>query len=337
MESLKLPITESPICGLQYLAYPLVISLKYDNYPWFFNNYIQLEAPKEAFLDSWGCNVTFSGGWFQNVPCIEYQIIKRVDFLNNSQGIVSQINNFLAKDWYIYSIFDEFFVPDRISYRSKHNLHDFLLFGTDLTEEYYTILGYGKNSILDESTISFRGFVDAFESQFNDSINDVNIYRINKTYKSEFNLKQVYELLCEYLKSQSSSHLYKYNVPFNDSKIYGFEVYDFVIRYFQSLAQDAENSDIRPLCILYEHKSCMVMRLEYMLKNSHINISQDLLDMFIEIKAEMLKIRNMQIAINFVKGLYKYETIIFALEKIKNIERIAIEYLLNEIHTTLNK
>jgi hypothetical protein len=338
MQIIKLPIVRSPICSLQYLAFPLVIVLNNDNSPWFLSNYIQLEAPKEGLFDTWGCNVTFSGGWFPNVPCLEYHIMERPDFFKLPGNTVSKFNEYLKQGWYVEAIFDEYFIPRRRSYKSNHFLHDFLLYETDMDKEQFTIIGYNDKRLFSESTVDFNAFTEAFECQIKENCTKVNILRLNQNFKSQFNLRQVFELLDEYLNSKDSSYRYEYNTPENNYlKVYGLEVYDFTISFFENLLTESTWSDIRPLCVLHEHKTCMLIRLKYMIENRYISISDDLLAEFVKIENDVIKMRNIQLKYNITKNTELIKAIISRLKETRSKEKNAIECLLNTINSTLEQ
>jgi hypothetical protein len=160
MSIIQLPIAESPIVGLQCLAYALCILLNYKEcLPWFYSNYIQL-----VWHSDFTSQLTFYPNWFNTNPMLDVQVLKKDTIKVNNINIHNFIMNCINHKSYFYAAFDEFHVPHRPSYGNRHFYHDFMIYGYDSIQKEYMLLGYTDRRIFEKTKISFAQFEKAFFS-----------------------------------------------------------------------------------------------------------------------------------------------------------------------------
>src|SRR5690554_1664231 len=198
MSKLQLPIAETPIKALQYLAYPLCALLSHQEcLPWFYNNYIQLEFVIKNRL------LKFVDGWLTNIPVLEVQKMqKKYFFAICKEDIDHSIGRAIRDGWYFYSVFDEFYVPNRFAFQKEHFFHDFLLYGYNDSDNTYSILGYTKDFIFEPTEISYKNFDQAFQKGdfHSDHFGDhwIFLFRKMDNLPCHFNLKYVYDQIYDY-------------------------------------------------------------------------------------------------------------------------------------------
>ena len=120
----------------------------------------------------------------------------------------------------------------------------------------------------------------------------------------------------------------KYTVPYwQDEKIYGLDIYGYIISIFKDI--DISINDKRMLHMLWEHKKCMQMRVNYMIEQSIIKVDNDLVTMFgkLEKRAEQLKLLQLKMCIENDVSLCRQ--IVSKLEKMRELDEKAMRYLLN--------
>jgi len=346
MDSKKLLVSKSPIVGLQYLAFPLAVLLNHKEcLPWFYSNYIQLEAPKDSLLDEWNCNVIFTGGHLLDIPCFKVHTLPKKHFCNvlckDSSEIINNINGFLSDDWYFISHFDEYYIPNRSFYQKEHRYHDFLINGFNNIEGCYNLIGFATNEMFMETEVKYDEFVKGISSDIDpDAVFDMIFYRKRGNFRYDFDLPFVKGLLMDYLNSKDSSSKYRCNISerANTAKVYCMEVYSYLKRFYESCMEIEAPSDMRPIHLIWEHKNCMLLRLKYMFENNIINYNDNLYNSFKKIENMVLVLKNMSLKFFFTENKRLLVEIINSIDKIKILDQNAIEALLEEINkSTVSK
>ena len=320
-----LPVAESPIRCLQYLSYPLNILANDNDYlPWFYSNYIQLAWNRD--LSSLLTFYYFGDvpDW-RNILWIDYQSFHKNIFALNNIDISSFIVNSINEGWYFYTSYDEFYIPDTLVYNTQHFIHDFLIYGYNLEDQTYSILGYTRDMVMRKRKIGFGDFRKAFLAGINDY--RVILMKKRKNFYYNFDIRNVYAMLSEYLYAKDTSMNYSaYRNPDPD-KVYGMEIYKYLKMYFEK----PDSFDMRPLHLFYEHKKCMTQRIKYMNANGFLIHCEYLNDIFIKIEAKCLILRNIQLKYIVTKNKRNIEKILHELHEIETAERNGIEIALEEI------
>lgn len=321
---LQLPIADSPIIGLQYIAYPLCILLNYEeSFPWFYSNYIQI-----LWSTKYNSSPTFFPESINTNPLLGVQYIKKQHLARHNISIHALIKESLESNQYIYSKFDEFYVPNRLAYGEVHYIHDFLLYGYDLDNSEYFLLGYNEKQHFAPTRISFSEFEKAFFSTHNEDPG-LDLINANLNTQYDFDVTLVCEMLDDYLNSRNSSERCRvYGVKYKDY-VFGMGLYEPMKGYFQSMKDSDEIIDLRLLHVLYEHKKCMSMRIKYMLENNYLDKNTTLYDDYVKIENKTLEIRNLQIKYNLHRNISYLDRTIQALTAIEAAEKALLEDLLN--------
>ncbi|MDP4095032.1 MAG: hypothetical protein Q8920_16945 [Bacillota bacterium] len=330
----ELPVAQSPITGLQYLAYPLSILLNHKEcFPWFYSNYIQLQwnkkfAPHFTF---------FIDNFLMNIPWLDMPSLNRRILQFNKIDLELFIINSIDEGYYFHSYFDEFFIPNRLAFQNQHFVHDFMITGYDLEKREYTILGFTKGRVFETCNVTFSDFYKAYNStecleRGNYWEYQVKLLRKTEDIKYEFDMHNVYDLLQDYLFSRDSSQrLRLYRNP-ESINIYGMEVYTYLRKYLGLLIKKEVARDLRPLYIFYEHKKCMAMRIKYMIENKFIQNTPEMMNTFVNIENSASLLYKLQIKHQFNNNPEMLQQIIERLYKLEDVEKQVMELTLEAIY-----
>ena len=324
----KLPIEKPPVYGYQFYAYPLAIILNHEEaYPWFYSNYIQVAFDKE-----FKSPVPFCFYMYDHTICpwLKVQKLQRDLIKFTNQDIIDFVIKSLNENYYVYLNVDEYYIPDRRTYKKRHFSHDILVYGYDINSETFDVLGFNKNVSFKSSKVSFSEFRKSYLylENIENECNQVYLYKFNPEGEYEFNKKLVIESLEDYLHSRNTSE--KFSMLLEPwERFYGMESYKQLYNYFEALIQGEVYIDIRNTHILWEHKKVMASRINFMLENQIIEtkIYQDAK----KIEDRALIIRNMFVKYSLVKDNDIILKIVDRLEGLKNDEEKLIKDLINAL------
>lgn len=316
MNKKSLPIATPPIVAFQYLAFPLaILSDKPDYLPWFHSNYIQLichkdlSASKVLFLDFYGhvFDENFNNTiYFTYHPWLE---IKHA-LVGGQTDIIPNLIECMQYDYYVYLKVDEFFIPDRSFYQKDHFVHDVLVFGYDLHEKSLDVIGFNNKGQFLRSRISVDQFDQAYKSgrQMDKNrtalgFHEFFLFKYKQNGKYDFDLDLVAELLDDYLNSRNTSDRFRmFKNPQNpELSAFGMEIYRYLIDYCRLLMEDLAEYDIRPFHLLWEHKKCMLSRMEFIQTNCNIKLPTSLIGSYGEIEKKCNEARMAVLKFYFTK------------------------------------
>jgi hypothetical protein len=251
MKKVILELEENPpIKFAQNIAYSLGIMLtKKKNYPWLYNNFIQVYCDRDIGFDSFRMNELY----FFKSPIFLPEIIDEAIMKKFNIDILDYVRFALdIKKWVFINWIDEYYNPERMLYKKGHFKHDLLIYGYDDETENFTIIGYDKNGQYKRSQLSYSDFLLGEPSR-------VHLLKINEDYEKHLKLDipHIKLLLKQYLNIVESTAV---GDELFDNSIYGQEVF----RYMTELINNKEYYDIRIILLFYEHKKCMMMRIEYL-------------------------------------------------------------------------
>lgn len=323
----ELAVVAPPIKGLQYIAYPLAIILNDEKgWVWFFSDYVQLIWYKNEKL------LSFYNKYINEIPtcipCLEFQCLDK-QFVIEKMDVIQFMIDAIDSGWYILSSYDERYIPNTKGYsRKQSRYHDFMMHGYDLKEQIFVFTIYNKSGKYERNVVDFDNFLKGFlNSQSNDfQFNRINLFRRKEKYEFYFDKVELVNQIECYIESKCIDA--KYTVPYwQDEKIYGLDIYGYIISIFKDI--DISINDKRMLHMLWEHKKCMQMRVNYMIEQSIIKVDNDLVTMFgkLEKRAEQLKLLQLKMCIENDVSLCRQ--IVSKLEKMRELDEKAMRYLLN--------
>jgi hypothetical protein len=281
MTSNELSVPQPPLISLLHHAYPLTAAQVHKDFlAWFYSNYIQLEYDLDNLRLNFFTNIIL--GNCVLCPILDYKILD-LEFLHLSHiDIIDFIVDSINMGYYVTTYLDEYFVPKRNAYQNHHNRHDTMIFGYDLNNKVLKIMGFDKKQHYCASNISFSEFGDSYAGCI-DKTTDVILFKAKDEFSYEpsykFDIINIINLLEDYLFSADTCERLRIIKNPKEGFTYGISVYKELIRYFQFVIENKIGlGDVKPLHLLWEHKKCMVSRIEYLIENNYIDSNNPFLE-----------------------------------------------------------
>ncbi len=346
----KLMINTNPLVRVyQYNAYANgVLSIDEKSLPWFLNNHIQLVFYKDNIEKNNIIFDFFTGNVFGGIPLLQYEAVNDNYHIKSSQAATIEfIKECINNGYYIYTFVNEFYIPNRLAYNKYDCSHDILIYGYDEDNHLCNTIGYTDKLQFNESEISFDAFYRAFQCDRNICIR---IFKLVDNIDSKFNISTVYEMLCDYANSTNCSNKlglyfdldtynkYYFEGRLNCGEVYGLSIYEGLIMYCQVILDNGNKMDMRPFYGNYEHKMCMLQRLDYMEEHNYLS-SCNIKDLYTDINKKAKTILNLVIKYNITKDKNIIRKIINLLNNLNANENDVVKKLLYEleIHNSILK
>jgi len=350
--SKQLPLNiQPPIVGYSSHAKALAI-LSTDSYylDWYYCNYIQLRCLKDfdtqldVPLDFYiGINKGDTNYYSIN-PFLYTQTLKRETLSLLEGNIVQFLIKCIDLNLYVDLMMEEYYIPNRASYKKRRFTHDNLIYGYNSNEKTFDIIGYDISRRYNPSKVSFTDLELAFHSiQISHWGQYVHLYNKEEflygppSERYKFSITNVISSLSEYINSFDSSISYKsYWYP-SEQFAYGIEVYAYLSNNIIKSKQHA--IDIRPIHILWEHKVCMLNRIKFINQLGYFSQSQYeyFYNAFESLANVMLVTRNLQLKYSFTFDEKIITTIIVNLDYVKNKEQDIISELIDVLKRAQNQ
>ena len=321
----ELPLVQSPIIGYQHHVYPLSILLNYNEcLPWFYSNYIQLEANLTA-----GSAFNFVYSWYNRNPWFCHEMLFLDTLTNNNINVLEFITNCIDLGKYVETSINHFYIPDSNFYKQKALIHDILIYGYDRSKKVIYTYGYLNNE-LKKSELTYDDFLQAFMNSGQNL--HINLLKKTNDFSYAFDIQWVIDQIEDYVFSRNTYERFRMyrNPPCNS--IFGLDTYKYLIDYLEALnLKKTDIYDIRHLQILYEHKKCMVKRIQYMIE---VNIRGNLDKYYKEyekIRRSTYRIRTSFLKLKFSRNTNILEKAILELTQVSKIEKMILEELLFDL------
>jgi hypothetical protein len=323
-----LPLTEPPVMGYLHHAYMLSIIGKSASFEdWFHSSYIQI------YNDYLTGGLNFYEHDFTRFqqPLLSHHSMCIDAFKKGSYDIVEFAKNGMDTDYYFYTFVDEKYIPGKTAYKLKQSFpHEVLLHGYDEATSLFQAVGFSDKFQYEKFTISYEDFAQGF-NHLKMTAKYMNNIHLLKPSEAEypFRLKQVTGLLEDYYLSRNTSEQYSMvRTPFQSA--FGMAVYDFLIEYFEKVMKGKAQLTVNSLHILWEHKKCMMSRVQYMQKKYSMLLDYDIAPLK-EVERLAYKTRDELIVFSMTNDPKCFQNIIKYLNQLKEKEKIAIGQLLDRI------
>ena len=191
------------------------------------------------------------------MPCLErYQI----SFRYTRPYIKEIIKQMIDEGYYVYyQGVDDFYLPGKSWYGTRHMSHDGIICGYDEADNTYSVAAYNINWVFDLIRIPQECFMQGIDSMLEQEIyGHLLAYKV-KDQDVELNEK----IIIKYLKEYLSHEVEKFPAE-EDGRVYGIAVYDFLAMYIGKLKDGSipyEKMDWRAIRPVWEHKKCMLERI----------------------------------------------------------------------------
>ena len=255
------------IIGIAILPYEIHV------YNWIFTNYMQLVFDLgvkrlDYFL---GYQRLFDYIPFSPfIPIISYEFDDFKEIVS-SDGFINCMISHISKGFYVAMELDEFYLPARRFYKKYNYCHSNLIYGFDLNDSTFDLLGYDSYPIY--SKVSFDEFILAidYEGKLNNKISFLK-FQENFNYY-EFNLPLMIDFLKEYIDSSNSGHRNDYFIRNNEAEAeYGLNI---IKKFIDEPDMYMALINAREICYtIAEHKEVMKKRIEFLYKRNILNIQE---------------------------------------------------------------
>ena len=330
-----LPVEYPPITSYISIAHTLSALWPYKEIimPWFCQQYIQLVSTKDYghFYDSVSDNTL---SFPVQCPFFEFQLLDKRRMYHYPEKFSEFLEFHILNDCYVISGVDEYYVSCSWNYQKKHYIHQALIYGCDTKEKQFFLSDFFRDrytqtevsyELIDEGDRSMPGELDKW-------FHEVSIFKYLERHEPFcINIDLIRLLISDYINCRDS--LYKINFSrYHDGSryCYGLQYYDNMA---ELLAGRRESIDIRPFHVLYDHKAAMLIRLEYLYRNSFLDTDdyQRLSFEITQLKKENFTLRQMVLKHNLRPERINLDSIIHKCMSLKQKEYDTFSLLLKAL------
>lgn len=313
------------------------LGLVQKKYPWVLSKYINCYYDPKAIGIFNHCMP--ERRYFSNSKVMLVQNFKfEKSFL--SLGVLDFVKwatKLIDDDWYIMGYYDEYYIPGKVSYKSKHFRHTMLIYGYDDELEVFYAMGYTKDGKYSSYTLTYGEFLSSINVEFDrereayikEGIDKIEFeaFKLNPEFDFTFDLKQLYTSLLDYINSQDSGYLRKKGFK------YGFDCEEEFVNYINS--QRGKVLDERYSRFFMELKELMVRRLEYL--TIERIVPAEILYEYKSICEQQKKIHLLFIKYNLTHNESIIDRLAEIMNKIIDVEKSILPRIKDEIYACLSK
>lgn len=329
MSNKVLPLSEPPVIAYLHHAYMLSITGQCASFKdWFHSSYIQLY---DDYLTG-GLNFFEHDFTRFQQPLLSHHSMCIDAFRSGGYDIIEFAKHCLDTDYYFYTFVDESYIPGKEAYKSKQRYtHEVLVYGYDAAAKEFQSIGFSDKFQYEKSTISFDNFALGFNHmEISASFrNNIHLLKPSLDVEYPFQLKQVAGLLEDYYLSRNTSEQYSMvRAPYRSA--FGMAIYDYLIQNFEDVLKGKVRLSINSLHLLWEHKKCMISRVQYMQQKYGMLLDYDITPLK-EIERLAYKTRDELIVFSISNDPKCFQNIIKYLSQLKDKEKAALGILLDRI------
>jgi len=342
-----LPIKYPPITTYLSHGYNLSALMNYEEFlPWFYTNYIHLKCLKELTQELvCDLNFYFPDGldYLQRIPFVKSQLLYKDIMSVLGCNIVSFLKDAISEGYYICTFVDEYYIPGKYIYQKKNNSHRILIYGFDDDLNIFNACGWENQVFRIDEIVSYNDFSAAFESDHNKDILlsnrgtlcfkiENNFYNVHQ-YKLD--IGYIYQALNEYLFSKNTSENFGvYSNKLDSTKYsFGMNAYNEFINYLHKLVDKQANPSHIAVNIIWEHKKCMLLRINYLKEMGYIT-NNIVVNSYKEVEKKAQICRNLMLKYLMLKDNSQINKMINLIGIIKSEEWNLLVSLLEDIKHT---
>ena len=269
-----LNINDSPLKYIMRFYVPTMIAFQKEEeaLPWFSSVYIQTKTRKNN-KDRWMVYQN-TNPFVTRLPLCFFSLIKK-----NAEFLFSVIKYLLLKEWYIFLNVDFFYLTEIKKDDKSHFNHSILVYGFDEEKQQMYLTGYCLGNKIETIEVSYEKFWQALSKC---KKNDVWIYKRRKNVRAQFDYQFFCQGVEDYVKSKSSL---KYQIKARSLSLphidcYGLKAHESLKKDLNDILNgDKKNVRVR-IYAYFELASNMVLRLNYIKKEYHLNALEDIIKGF---------------------------------------------------------
>lgn len=186
-------------------------------------------------------------------------------------GILDYIRAHVVSGEYINVHLDEFYLTHKDYYQTRHFVHENLIYGFDDEKQELYAYGIATRQQTQQYTISYLEFLTAYEkgklfyfcgAEYLDQEGyaPVLLCKVKEIPEYVFSFQEMQEKLKAYLHPKPEEKVGE------DIHVYGRDIYTWITRELTG-ETDYGIVDFRVFHLLYEHKKCILRRMEYLQEN----------------------------------------------------------------------
>lgn len=171
------------------------------------------------------------------------------------------IKNILDDGFYIFYYYaDDYYIPGKSGYGTRHIHHDGIILGYDENDDTYSIAGYNINWVFSLMRVPREDFMRAVKSSLdNKKYGNITYYKVRENVNVELDP----EMILKNLKKYIDADIDKFSLE-SDDQVDGIAVHDFMAMYIDRIRKgqlSPYQMDSRSMRPIWEHKKCMLDRI----------------------------------------------------------------------------
>ncbi|MGG4146495.1 hypothetical protein ABEW34_25645 [Paenibacillus algorifonticola] len=267
-----------------------------------------------------------------NNPWIYTQEIE-LSLINQWTDLDKFIISCIDKNQYVYINCDYFYVPYSNFYGKVNRRSQLLITGYDLEKNEFTLMDY-FNAQYRAVTVSIPALVHAAKQGiYGQALNrsKIVLIELNQVEHYEFNVSLASKLLKDYLYAGHSYERMPLFTKPRERAAFGMAIYADLQQFLDRIQQQSTVHSSLPFHILYEHKKCIRLLYDFLIKTGRIEPSAALADEFSLLIEKTLVLRNLYFKLEISEDLLLIDKMKQGVETIKALEISALEKLIGLI------
>lgn len=288
-----LPITEPIIKAYPDYVYPLSVLMNHtETKAWLYCNFLQLyflPADSASSLRYYYTDIN-NRLWNVRNPLLNYQVIHKEMLDRYNIDSIDFIIDSLNSGYYLYLYLDEYYLPNRISYKREHYIHTTFFYGYDNEEKKLYSYGYDDTRHFVYETLDFDLVKQAYDgcekAKFED-LDMIYLFQYNKQGALyEFDMKSLIRQIREFLNSTKSSDYYDNCFNSRESMFFGMDALRQFREYFIHANQEQIFHYNKNIYILWEYVLLMNKRIEYLIHQDYLASDSACVEQFITLEGK---------------------------------------------------
>ena len=270
-------------------------------------------------------------------PYLKVQLLNRDLIFKSPTDILPFIVACIDKGYYVQPTVDEYFLPDSAAYQKRPLVHETLIYGYD--KQTFVGIGYNKNGDYASYYIMFSELEQAIVHADLTGHYDPDGLRLFKSAshaRYDFDIHLVREQITDFLHSRNTSHRFRMVANPADGA-YGLATYPCLKSYIESFLYFPFSFDIRPVHILWEHKKCMVNRLNYMEDQGYLKSEDGFSIQYDGLARKTGMLRMMLLKFKITRSPDLIRRVLSNLDGIEEVEQSLLQDLVKKLETVCDE
>ncbi|MFP4976675.1 hypothetical protein ACE6ED_14810 [Paenibacillus sp. CN-4] len=289
---------------------------------WLHNHYMHLYLGED--LDVMDLEFVSPEQMLGHFPYLEMKTIQ----LGSEHNAVQQIVDCLEEKEYVEISLDEFYLEGKHYFNKDHFERKFIIYGYEELHHTFSIAGSDYDNVFEFHELPVNQLIQSLHGQ---SLQQLSIrsVRINDTGEVPFKLLSLTTAFEDYYYSRQPRAGITVTEAIEGS-YWGMQVYGAMLVYLERLARSETFYCVRPFHLLWEHKKCMVSRLQYLSQHGY-DLSNFISRGYEDIYETTLILRNILVKYHLEPNLNLLRIAARTVENIAEHEQTLLTALLKEL------